>query len=380
MLSNFNYTTTARRFATRFPALSYVGIQITFWVIANNLMGTILYFHSQFISEVFDLPLQYEIKPVYALLTLSGILYGAVLGATDYYLEKHHFRKMSLGKIILVKVLISLTMSFVVLSILSTVSVERQIPYITPAKNIFANLAPWKEIIYLFIVFYLLMTLLISFINQVNKKYGPGILIPIILGKYRNPIEEERVFMFMDLKSSTTIAEILGHLQYSSFIRDSFYDINQVLSTYNAEIYQYVGDEIVLTWRVNSDILYERCAMFFFACQNQFLKRIDYYKDKYGFFPEFKAGLHMGMVTAVEIGDIKRDIAYHGDTINTTARIQSVCNQFNKDFLVSEYLLEKTGIQQYFRTQSIGLIQLKGKSAQIGIASIERKVDTSCAE
>ncbi len=44
----------------------------------------------------------------------------------------------------------------------------------------------------------------------------------------------------------------------------------------------------------------------------------------------------MGKVTAVEIGDIKRDIAYHVDTLNTAARIQSVCNEYNKDFLVSE--------------------------------------------
>ena len=98
------------------------------------------------------------------------------------------------------------------------------------------------------------MTLVISFINQVNKKYGPGVLVPLLLGKYRNPQEEERIFMFMDLKSSTTVAEELGHLKYSSFIRDCFMDINQVLLPFNAQVYQYVGDEIVVTWTVSDGL------------------------------------------------------------------------------------------------------------------------------
>lgn len=371
MSANFDYTSTARRFAIKYPVWSYVGTQIAFWVIANCLVGMVIHFHSIFIGEVFDIPIQSKVKPVLVLSSFLGILYGAVLGTTDYYLDKHYFKKMPLGKIFLLKAIISLSMSLVVFSILSTVSIDWNIPSLIPSKTIFTNLKPWKYLFYLFMVFYILMTLLIGFINQVNKKYGPGVLIPLILGKYRNPIEEERIFLFMDLKSSTTIAETLGHIKYSSFIRDSFWDINQVLSPFNAEVYQYVGDEIVVSWKTNDWLRNDSCVLFFFACEKQFLNRVDYYQDNYGFFPEFKAGLHMGKVTAVEIGDIKRDIAYHGDAINTTARIQSVCNIYNKKFLVSEYLLDQTGLKNQFITESLGMIQLKGKLTQIGIASID---------
>lgn len=371
MSAKFDYTSSARRFAIKYPVWSYVGIQISFWVIANCLMGLVIHFHSVFIGEVFNLPIQSRMKPVLLLSTFLGILYGAVLGTTDYYLDKRYFKKMPLGKIFLLKALISLSMSLVVFSILSTVSIDWNIPSLIPSKTIFTNLKPWKYLFYLFVAFYLLMTLLIGFINQVNKKYGPGVLVPLILGKYRNPIEEERIFIFMDLKSSTTIAETLGHIKYSSFIRDSFWDINQVLSPFNAEVYQYVGDEIVVSWKTNDGLRNDSCVLFFFACEKQFLNRVDYYKDNYGFFPEFKAGLHMGKVTAVEIGDIKRDIAYHGDAINTTARIQSVCNTYNKKFLVSQYLLDQTDLKNHFITESLGMIQLKGKLTQIGIASID---------
>lgn len=94
------------------------------------------------------------------------------------------------------------------------------------------------------------MGLVISFISQMNKKFGPGVLIPLLLGKYRHPQEEERIFMFMDLESSTSHAENLGHIKYSALIRDSFLDISRALSKNRAEVYQYVGDEIVVSWLV----------------------------------------------------------------------------------------------------------------------------------
>lgn len=374
MQSEFNYTTYVRRFATRFPALSYVGIQVTSWVIANNLMGVILYLHSKSVDHVFGLHMQYRVGSMFVLFTLLGILYGSVLGSTEYYLDKYRLGKMALGRVILAKAMLSLLMIIIIIIILSAVSMEINVPYITPSGSPTSFLAK-KYIISLFLLYYLLMTLLIGFINQVNKKYGPGVLIPLVLGKYRSPVEERRVFMFMDLKSSTTIAEILGHIKYSSFIRDSLYDINQVVPAYNAEVYQYVGDEVVVSWRIDRDTQFERCALFFFACRSQFQKRLDYYEAKYGFFPKFKAGLHMGVITAVEIGDVKRDIAYHGDTINTTARIQSVCNQFGKDFLVSSQMVRQARLEDHFKTQPLGMIKLKGKSKEIGITSVEEPLD-----
>lgn len=225
MQFDFNYTTLVRRFATRFPALSYVGIQMTFWLIANSLLSIILYLHSRFIGQALGVQMQYETEFMFLLPALLGILYGAVLGSIEYYLGRRRLGKMALGKIIMVKALLSLLMSALIIGILIAVSTEISIPFTLPGGTL-ASLQAWKYIISLFLFYYLLMTLLIGFINQVNLKYGPGVLIPLVLGKYRNPVEETRVFMFMDLKSSTTIAEILGHIKYSSFIRDSLYDIN----------------------------------------------------------------------------------------------------------------------------------------------------------
>ena len=74
------------------------------------------------------------------------------------------------------------------------------------------------------------------FILQVNDKFGQGVLISFLLGKYHRPKEDDRIFMFMDLKSSTTYAEKLGHIKYSQFIQDCFFDITDVITKYDAKI------------------------------------------------------------------------------------------------------------------------------------------------
>ncbi len=370
MARPFDYTAYARRFSSKFPFLSYTGIQINFWIVANVLLTIIMRLQILSISQTIPLPSQGGILTGIIVSIILGVVYGIIFGITDYYLDKTLFRKLPLGKIIVFKTILSLTvlslfiffLRFFLFDLLITSSADR--------NNYQLNDKSWRYLFYLIVVYYFFMTLVISFINQVNKKYGPGVLLPLLLGKYRTPQEEERIFMFMDLKSSTSIAEQLGHLKYSSFIRDSFLDINQVLLPFNAEVYQYVGDEIVITWRVEDGLRNTACLGFYFACQQQFMNKSNYYNRLYGFLPHFKAGVHMGKVTAVEIGEIKRDIAYHGDTLNTAARIQSVCNEYNKNLLISEYLLQNIGLPHNFIAETLGMIQLKGKTMPVGIASV----------
>ncbi|HMQ69904.1 MAG TPA: hypothetical protein PKA90_12920 [Ignavibacteria bacterium] len=117
-------------------------------------------------------------------------------------------------------------------------------------------------------------------------------------------------------------------------------DINLLLPKYNAEIYQYVGDELVITWSLKRGLNNWTCLKFFLACEEEFRKRSGYCLDKYRILPQYKAGLHKGKITTVKKGEIKRDLAYHCDTINTTARIQSVCNNYDKHLLISKFMFD----------------------------------------
>jgi adenylate cyclase len=103
----------------------------------------------------------------------------------------------------------------------------------------------------------------------------------------------------------------------------------------------------------------------------EFKKRSSYYQDCYELVPQFKAGVHGGMVTAVEIGDIKRDIAYHGDVLNTAARLQGLCNRYDQYLLVSMQLLSRINLNGTLEIEQLGYVNLKGKNQAIDIAGIK---------
>lgn len=371
MPQRFEYTTVAQSFTARFPLLAYVGTQASYWTIANLLLVVVVNLLSKIIAAQFKLPILMSLDSLIVVAIVLGVSYGVSLGVSDYYLDRNFFRKLSLGKVILIKALGSLALLLVLLFLLRFVLFDILIAPSLNVRPAMLSEESWRHAFHLLLIYYFFMTLIINFVNQVNKKFGPGVLAPLLLGKYRNPREEDRIFMFMDLKSSTTIAEQLGHLKYSAFIRDCFADINEVLFPFRAQVYQYVGDEIVVTWPVNEGLKNHTCIRFYFACKKQFQNRTEYYTKNYGLLPEFKAGVHMGKVTAVEIGEIKKDIAYHGDTMNTSARIQSVCNEYNSNFLASEYLVTQIGPDQSMTTKTLGMILLKGKTEEIGIVSVD---------
>jgi len=369
MSKGFEYTTLAQRYTARFPALTYVGTQVNFWMAANILLVTIMHLQSRIIAQAFDIPLAGRFSTMLWIAVVLGVLYGVSLGTAGYYLDRKLFRKLPLGKVILLKTIGSLALLALELWLLRFVLFDAFISPSLHKPGILLTEESWQSLFHLLLIYYFFMTLIINFINLVNKKYGPGVLIPLLLGRYRSPKEEERIFMFMDLKSSTAVAEQIGHFRYSSFIRDCFADINEVLFPFCAQVYQYVGDEIVVMWPASEGLNNQLCIRFYFACQKQFQSRSEYYQSTYGFLPHFKAGVHIGKVTVVEIGEIKKDIAYHGDTLNTAARIQGLCNEYQKDILVSDYLLERTGASE-MKTESLGEILLRGKAEKIGITSV----------
>ena len=176
------------------------------------------------------------------------------------------------------------------------------------------------------------VTLITQFCIQVSEKFGPGNLWNLLTGKYHIPKNEKRIFMFLDLKSSTTIAEKLGEEKYHEFLQHVFMDVTDPINNSKAEIYQYVGDEVIISWNLEKIKNKPDCLNVFFEIENEFEKNKEKYIRKYNVIPKFKAGAHVGNAIAGEIGIIKRDITYSGDLLNTTARIQGRCNEFNSVF------------------------------------------------
>lgn len=174
----------------------------------------------------------------------------------------------------------------------------------------------------------------------INDKYGPGNIASFLMGKYFRPQREEHIFMFLDLRSSTYIAQILGESQYFNFIKDVIDDVTPVILRHKGNIYQYVGDEITVSWWMGPGLQKLNCIRCPLEVRKKFNHRSSYYMSRYGVVPDFKAGLHCGPVMVGEIGVVKRDIAFSGEVVGTAARIQNRCNHLEVNLLISHDLKE----------------------------------------
>ncbi|MEL7222143.1 MAG: adenylate/guanylate cyclase domain-containing protein, partial [Bacteroidota bacterium] len=211
-----------------------------------------------------------------------------------------------------------------------------------------------------------------SFFQLITQYFGPKVMINLVLGKYFRPFEEYRIFMFLDMRDSTTIAEQLGTIQYSHFIQDCFRDFTQVILKYQPEVYQYVGDEVVLTWLPEKGLPDFNCLHACFYFNEILAAKEEYYMDEYGVLPTFKAGAHIGRVRVAEIGTVRRDIAYHGDVMNTTARIQSQCNKLGYMLLISEELWKELPRKtELFQLNRIDQVDLKGKELPVNLIGVK---------
>ena len=374
MANSFDYTTRAREMAYKYPRFNYIGNQVNFWIIAFVLLSSINHLNTDFLRQISPEIYEFPYSIVLVTSIAMGIIFGIITGTIDILIERSRFKRLSVGMIILIKA-VTYPLILAGITTLSRVLFTSVISsYIgVELVKMFDNQNSWGYIYISILIYTSFMGAVISFINQMNNMFGPGILIPLLFGRYRSPKEQKRFFMFIDMKSSATHAEVLGHLSFSSLIRDCFQDLNSVLRKNNAEIYQYVGDEVVVTWPLEVGIKNEYCLSLFFNFNDRLNDRKNYYTKKYGIVPQFKAGLHCGLITTVEVGVIKREIAYHGDTINTAARIQSLCNQYNSSLLISDSVKSVfSSLRDNYEVRSLGKISLKGKGELVELFDVKK--------
>lgn len=187
--------------------------------------------------------------------------------------------------------------------------------------------------------------------------------------------EVERIFMFLDIRSSTTIAEDLGHVQYFELLNDFFRDIAEPISNNKGQIYQYVGDEVVVSWSLDDGLTNANCLQCFYDIVDIMSRLSQKYVSRYGINPSFKAGMHFGKVSTGTVGTLKKEIIYTGDVLNTASRIEGLCNKHDVDLLLSKSLVDKLPLNHEFAARKIGEISLRGKSTEIMLFTVERTGD-----
>ncbi|MBS1517544.1 MAG: adenylate/guanylate cyclase domain-containing protein [Bacteroidetes bacterium] len=220
-------------------------------------------------------------------------------------------------------------------------------------------------------IFSILVTFFINFFRQINSLLGRKVLYNYLSGKYHKPRAEKRLFMFLDLSSSTTIAEKLGPVEYHKFINSFFFDIDSSIVYHKADVYQYVGDEVIVSWINDLGFENSRCLDCFYSIKKVITDKSEKFKAQYGVVPEFKAGMHYGEVITGEIGDSKKEIVFLGDVLNTASRIQAQCKILGKNLLISEDVKNNLNSVGKYKTETAGRYKLRGKENEVELFSVE---------
>jgi len=297
---------------------------------------------------------------IYGSWLLVGVLLGGVHGWFYQIIDSFKFRRIPYGTYIGIQIIFVFGFVLFAFGVDLVIEIILEDLHFTNYWTHYLKNIMEKASLGLFI-YMVSFGALITFIRQMMIKIGPRVLGNLMLGKYHHPKEQERIFLFLDMKSSTNIAEKLGNLKYSRLIQDCFVDLTDSLIAHDVEIYQYIGDEAVMTWKLKDGIRNGNCIKVYFDFMNELEKKKDYYISNYGVQPFFKAGLNVGPVIATEVGVVRREVAYLSQVLHTAARIQGKCNEFNQGILMSKSLrnLFQNSFDMLF--ESIGLIPLRGK-------------------
>ena len=306
--------------------------------------------------------LQFGLRSSIVLSFSLGPVMGLVSGLAQIVTEERIYKRTSIRKLLLIRFLFTVLFTLVLI----VMAYGTYQLFFGTTMDIFSFAVDrGSGAIYFYVAS---VDIMLSVLRQVNLMLGEGNLYKLFLGKFYTPNEEKRVFMFLDLQSSTELAEKLGHIKYSMLVQECFNDLGTAIPD-NAQIYQYVGDEAVISWDSNTGIENQNCLKAFYSFKKLLSEKEDFYMKNYGCVPFFKAGVHVGIVTVTEVGKYKKEIAYHGDTINTAARIQGKCNELGSELLLSETLKNEL-LSKRFHFTEMGAVALKGKKGKITIHSV----------
>lgn len=205
-----------------------------------------------------------------------------------------------------------------------------------------------------------------------DRLLGGDVLVGLLTGRYHRPRHEERVFLFADLVGSTAVAERLGELQYHGFLNRVFAALADPVETHGGAIYQYRGDEMVVTWPLERGLRDGDC----FRCARAMLDALGRgdtdYAGEFGVAPRARLALHCGAVVAGEIGDLRREIVYSGDAVNTAARIEAFAKTGDHALVVSSDVLRQAPLPPGLSARSLGAHTLRGKDTALELFAVER--------
>jgi adenylate cyclase len=221
------------------------------------------------------------------------------------------------------------------------------------------------------LVYSLGVSTFVAFVFRLRDLIGPRLFTSLLLGRYHRPTREERIFLFLDVSGSTNFANQYGDLEAQAYLGQIFNALASPVRRFQGSIDDYIGDMAMVTWPMERGMRDAACLRCVFDFAEALRAQAATWQARFGQVPEFRAVLHCGSVVTAEIGLERHKIAYFGDVVNTTGRLEALSKTLGEPVLVSANLLDRMlGLPLNLAAESLGFHPMKGRSEPLEVCAI----------
>jgi adenylate cyclase len=180
------------------------------------------------------------------------------------------------------------------------------------------------------------------------------------------------VFLFIDLVGSTSFAQEFGDLRAQQFLGALFAAFAEPVRRHRGTIDDYVGDAAIITWPMARGTKNGNSVKCVFAILDSIEADREKWLKNFGRVPQLRAALHGGPIITAEIGVDHHKITYFGDTVNTTARLETLCRTLDAPVLISGDLAKRVEFDEDIQPEFLGMHAVKGRGQTLGVMALKR--------
>ena len=294
----------------------------------------------------------------------TGLVIGATTGAFEFLWmpsrQGRRLRRQSLLRVLAARTLVHLTL------IVAGIASVRLLFYMKIPEDKAVLLAEiWR-----IPLFALAVILVFLFVVQMRSLIGARTLGNLLLGRYHRARQEERIFLFLDVEGSTSVAAELGDVRFHAFLAKFFHEADEIVSNHGGEILSYVGDAMIVTWPMGDRDENARVIAALSEIAAYTRDAAADYEAEFGTAAGFRAAVHGGPVVAGEYGSSKRQITYLGDVVNATARLEGLSKSLKVRIAASQQLIDRMRLPDGVASKPLGEHPLKGIRSPMAVCEI----------
>lgn len=210
-------------------------------------------------------------------------------------------------------------------------------------------------------------TFSIGLLNIIDM-IGPRHFLHFLVGTYHQPVRRDRIVLFLDMVGSTAMAERMPPEKGMALIAMFIHDAGAIFRRHQGDIVNYTGDGLVVLWPRRGANRALASAYELHMWVNS--KRKEYLKE-FGYAPDFRVGIHAGVVIMGQIGEEKLFIGLYGDVVNTAARIEQLNKSLGTKILLSRDATKFMDNHWLVRLKKVGEQDIRGRKKPVRVYTLK---------